>query len=1317
MKTSRAFWVSSVAAILLMSIVSPVVAPADAAVPEGFTDTIYASGLSFPTAMEFAPDGRLFVSEKGGDLRVIKNGVLLEEPFVSISVNSEGERGLLGIAFDPNFESNGYVYVYYTTSTSPIHAKVTRFTADPSNPDRALPGSETHILELEPFATFAHVGGSIEFGSDGKLYVSVGDNYYSYLSQSLTSRFGKILRINADGTVPSDNPFYNVQGAYPEIWALGLRNPFTFQFSGDGSRMYIADVGQHDWEEINYGLGGANYGWPECEGPCSNPDFVDPIYSYPTSSAGGSIIGGPFYEADQFPAEYQDNYFFGDYVQGWIKRLTPTNQVLDFADGLNSPVAIEIGPDGSLYYLSIGAGQVRMVQYGTPGPTAVASANPTSGPQPLSVNFSASGSIHPDGGSLSYSWNFGDGSPNAGGISVTHTYETAGNYVATLTVNDENGRVHSDTVGITVGNPPVGTIDTPAEGARYNAGDVISFSGSAIDPEDGTLPSSAFEWVVLFHHGTHTHPFQEYNGVTNGSFAIPTVGETDDDVWYRIYLRVTDSDGLTHTTTRDVLPNKSTVTLESNVSGLRLALDGQPLSTPHSFVGVVGISRTLEAPLTQTFDGQIYEFESWSNGGDRIHNISTPVSDATITAFYSPTGTAPEQTLTVTSADMSGNTLTGYFTTIASGDTIVHSGYTPLTFTGIQGLTYSITVHDYGGATFDHWEDGSTERTRTITLNSNAEFTAFYRTVTGERPSTFNLSVRSADTSGNTITGYYTTIESGGSTVQTGFTPLTYVGQDGESYTVTIHDFAEATFSHWEDGSTERTRTITLNSNIIMTAHFTIGPPPPAEHTLTVTSVGPSGNTITGYYTTIESGGSTVQTGFTPLTFTGTAGTTYTVSIRDYGGLAFAHWEDGSITRARTLSLNSDTTVAAYYRESALNVYSADLAGNTITGYYTTIESGGSTVQTGFTPLSFAANTGDTYTVAVQDYGNFVFDHWENGSTIRARTLTYGSDVVLTAHYRDTTAPPGVPTLVVESLSPDNKVRNMWVFVEEEGNIIQEGFSPLWVEIEPGNTYTVTVNDYQGLTFSHWEDGSEERSRTVTPSERTTIIAHYTTLESAAQAEETSTPTSSHEENTTETGGITDDSNDGTSNDGTSNDGTETTTTTSPSQTSTTATVTDNWSSTKTNSIALHPTTGIYKGSVHAAATKVGMIITDPERFNRGLVSVEFDIEKGYATNWTVQAVLRDVNNNVIASSVETFDASQVSNGLNTFTFPSGTTTPDGAFWIGIEGSNLDPRYGTLSISYSNPGEYQGGHMKYFHYDRWWYEHAAIDLVGSATYR
>ncbi|MEY2490213.1 MAG: hypothetical protein QOC70_2155 [Verrucomicrobiota bacterium] len=237
--------------------------PLDGAVlPAGFTETQYGSTLTpgNPTAMAFSPDGRLFVCLQGGQLRVIKNGTLLGTPFVSLTVDSFDERGLLGVTFDPNFASNQFVYVYYTVPGSPAHNRVSRFIA---NGDIAAAGSEVIILDLDNLtAAGNHNGGAIHFGPDGKLYVGVGENNNGANAQTLSNRLGKLLRVNADGSVPADNPFFNIAtGANRAIWALGLRNPYTFAFQPGTGRMFINDVGANTWEEINNGIAGSNYGW------------------------------------------------------------------------------------------------------------------------------------------------------------------------------------------------------------------------------------------------------------------------------------------------------------------------------------------------------------------------------------------------------------------------------------------------------------------------------------------------------------------------------------------------------------------------------------------------------------------------------------------------------------------------------------------------------------------------------------------------------------------------------------------------------------------------------------------------------------------------------------------------------------------------------------------------------------------------------------------------------------------------------------------------------------------------------------------------
>lgn len=631
--------------------------PVEIATPQAqaaFNVSTFVNGLTEPTAMAFAPDGRLFVAEKWGHLRVVAaDGTLRGTSFLDLSVTRSGERGLLGVTFDPAFTSNGYVYVYYTTAQG--HNRVSRFTADPTAPDRARAESEAIILDNIPGES-THDGGSLHFGRDGYLYVAVGDARAPTNAQSLGSLSGKLLRLDPasyPNVIPAGNPFANVPTARKEIWAYGLRNPFTFAFDRN-DRLFINDVGGGYWEEINRGLAGANYGWPTCEGPANSGvgNCTSSAFSYPVStyghSVGTAITGGVFYEGSQFPSEYRDSYFYGDYGGNWIRRLTPTNQVMTFLTNARTPIDLDVGPDGSLYYLSYGDGAVYRVRYesGNRTPTAVFSANPPAGPPPLTVNFDASASNDPDNDALTYTWAFGDGA-TATGMIATHTYTTQGTRVVTLSVSDGRGGTATASQNIAVGAPPAASIIAPAAGTLYAAGDAVRFEGTANDPETGSLPPSSFSWTVTFHHDTHAHPFLgPVNGVTYGTFTVPDIGETASNVWYRITLTATDPSGLTSTTYRDVLPRLSQVTLQTNPAGIEITLDGQPVATPFGFTGVVGMRRRVEAPAGATADGQQYAFTSWTDNGARVHDIVTPSVNTTYMAQYTTStgGTAASQT-------------------------------------------------------------------------------------------------------------------------------------------------------------------------------------------------------------------------------------------------------------------------------------------------------------------------------------------------------------------------------------------------------------------------------------------------------------------------------------------------------------------------------------------------------------------------------------------------------------------------------------------------------------------------------------------------
>jgi glucose/arabinose dehydrogenase len=614
-----------------------------ATVPSGFVDSTYVNFPTDATAMQFSPDGRLFVCQQSGRLRVVQNGQLLATPFLTLPVDNSGERGLLGVAFDPNFEQNDFVYVYYTATTPTIHNRVSRFTA---NGNVAVAGSEVVLLDLDTLSdSKAHNGGAIHFGNDGKLYIAVGDNRNGANAQTLANVFGKILRINHDGSIPTDNPFYGLTtGRYRSIWALGLRNPFTTAVQRSTGRLFVNDVGEKTWEEIDLGQSGANYGWPDAEGVSSNPAFTDPIYAYEHLNGACAITGGAFYEPAvlAFPAWNQGLYFFADYCAGWIRRYNPeTDKITDFATGVSGPVDLKVGADGALYYLARSAGYVGRISYAASQPPVIdlqPSSRTVAVGQSVTFKVGATGTTP-----LTFQWRR-NGTAIAGATSASYTRKnvqlTDNGALFDVVVSNALGKATSDAAQLTViqDTVPTASITQPVNGTTYAGGDVIHYAGTGNDAEDGVLPASAFTWWVDFHHNTHTHPFiPPITGSKSGSFTIPVSGETSANVFYRIHLRVRDSAGITRTVTRDVLPRKTTVTLATDPSGLQLRLDDQPVTTPYSFVGVEGIQRKLEAVSPQGSSGASWVFSSWSDGGARIHTIRTPVANTTYTArFVSP---------------------------------------------------------------------------------------------------------------------------------------------------------------------------------------------------------------------------------------------------------------------------------------------------------------------------------------------------------------------------------------------------------------------------------------------------------------------------------------------------------------------------------------------------------------------------------------------------------------------------------------------------------------------------------------------------------
>jgi len=305
------------------------------------------SGLNFPVGLAQAPDGRVFFNERlTGKIRIINpQWQLVPTEFCQISVATSGEQGLLGLTLDPNFAQNRFVYVYYTEAGA-ARNRVVRYTD--SSGQCANP---TPILDTLPVSG-NHNGGIIQFGPDGKLYVVIGDVQNQANSQSLTSLAGKILRVNPDGTAPSDNPFISNPNANAKlVYALGIRNSYGFTFHGHTEHLWQTENGPQDNDEINRIVAGGNYGWPTVRGIAGNPSFLDPILAYTPTSAPTGIISIPENSA-VYPAAYRNNLLFAEFNTGRIRRVVLSGAGLS---QLGSSSIAYNGGNGGLLSLMLGA--------------------------------------------------------------------------------------------------------------------------------------------------------------------------------------------------------------------------------------------------------------------------------------------------------------------------------------------------------------------------------------------------------------------------------------------------------------------------------------------------------------------------------------------------------------------------------------------------------------------------------------------------------------------------------------------------------------------------------------------------------------------------------------------------------------------------------------------------------------------------------------------------------------------------------------------------------------------------------------------------
>jgi PKD repeat protein/glucose/arabinose dehydrogenase len=671
-------------------------APAFVTLPSGWDDQPVTT-VPRPTAMDWTPDGRIVIVTHPGFIRIVKNGALKPTPALDWRNNTcrSDEWGMNGVAVDPDFATNRYVYVYYTAKKfgscamnapdSPVN-RVSRFVLNGN--DMIDPLSETPIVDGIPGPAGIHAAGDIEIGPDGNLFIAAGDGGCDFrgdsgcfpfndAAQDLGNLSGKVLRVTRTGGIPPDNPFTgpgttqcsptgytNTSTICQEIYSSGFRNPFRIAIDPNSSTPVVRanDVGLNTWEEVNELFPGGNFGWNVREGYCVRdsttdcgpppPGMTNPIHTYNHDTGCVSVTAGDFVPNGLWPSGYDGDYLFGDLVCQKLWRMEPDGSggqtVTEFATNIPWLIDGRFAPDGasqSFYYISwVGFpdDEIRKIKYtGSPNrtPDANITASPTSGGMPLTVNFNGTTSVDPNPGDvLTYDWDFGDGSPHSSSATPAHTYMSPGTFTAKLTVDDGHGAQDSATIKITVGNePPQVSIDAPVATKKFAVGEVLTLVGSAEDPESGTLPNSSLTWRVEKHHDTHFHPFLPETAGNN----IPITGPEPEDLtgatnsYLEIVLSATDPNGLTSTVSRNIYPDTVPMTFSSNPSGMKVLVAGSQITLPQTVTSWKNWNVIVNAQSQFDNLNNYWHFSSWSDGGAANHTIHTPTTASSYTANFS----------------------------------------------------------------------------------------------------------------------------------------------------------------------------------------------------------------------------------------------------------------------------------------------------------------------------------------------------------------------------------------------------------------------------------------------------------------------------------------------------------------------------------------------------------------------------------------------------------------------------------------------------------------------------------------------------------
>ena len=851
-------------------VLAPVATPAEAhpsVDPAEFQQVELARGLDDmgePMTMAVLPDRSVLHTARDGTVRRT-DAAGTTTVIGDLPVYTHDEEGMQGIAVDPGFATNRFIYLYYapplstpngdapSTGTAATWAtwrgvnRLSRFTL---NSNWSLnTGSARTILDVPADRGICcHVGGDIDFDRAGNLYLSTGDDsnpfdsggyapidertdrnpaYDAQRTAANTNDLrGKILRIkvNADGSysTPTGNLFPpGTAGTRPEIYAMGLRNPFRMSVDKATGVVYVGDYGPDaGGTDPNRGPSGqvefdrvtspGNYGWPYCTGTNTTAETYNE-WNFATNStgpkyncAGGptnnsfrntgrsvlpparaswiryagdagsppefgdgseSPMGGPMYRYDaanpspvKFPAEFDGHYFAGEFGREWIKTVEVNadgsrGAIADFPWSGKQVMDMSFGPDGALYVLDYGSGygngdensalyRIEHIGGGNRAPTAVAGANRTSGPAPLTVTFSSAGSSDPEGGALRYSWAFGDGTTSTA-ANPTKTYTTNGTYTATLTVRDPQGASGSASVRISVGNTaPTVTVSLPVNGQLFAFGDTVPYRIVVTDPEDATIDCGRVKMTYILGHDGHGHQITSKTGCS-GTITIPTDGEHDAaaNIFGIFDAEYTDKGAITVHTQRTLQPrHRQAEHFATSSSGIKLfdkaaAEGGRTVGEIHngdwiSFTPyALANASSFTARASSGGTGGTLSVRAGSPTGTLLGSARVPVTDSwesftTVSGSLSgaPAGTTAlylvfTGTGTAALFDLDAFTLNGSAAP-APGRVEAES------FSSQSGTQAVADPNAHGGARVGYIEDGDWLGFASVTVNGRTGFTA-----------------------------------------------------------------------------------------------------------------------------------------------------------------------------------------------------------------------------------------------------------------------------------------------------------------------------------------------------------------------------------------------------------------------------------------------------------------------------------------------------------------------------------------------------------------------------------------------------------------